>query len=55
MSYFVEIKIVSDKLNEVRKLIGEYAALGFLHDGLIQSDDATYWAFVHKDFGLINK
>ena len=57
MAHFLQIKIVSDKLNEVRRIVDEYVKDGYeLDGGVIQVDDnGINWAFVNKDFGLIKK
>ena len=57
MAHFLQIKIVSDKLNEVRRIVDEYVKDGYeLDGGVIQvEDNGINWAFVNKDFGLIKK
>lgn len=51
---FLELKIVSENLQELERLIKEYEKLGFTHDGLSQDDGITYWTFLTMNNGLID-
>lgn len=51
---FLELKIVSNNLQELERLIKIYEYLGFIHDGVSQSnDDGLYWTFLKINNGLI--
>lgn len=52
--YFIELKIVSDNLNDCRAVLDYYLQFnGFKSDGIIQEKDGVYWTFINKNNGLL--
>jgi hypothetical protein len=54
MKSYLELKIVATDLGELERLIREYEALGFVHDGYSQDDGTVYWAFLKINNGLVD-
>ena len=53
MKSYLELKIVATNLSELERLIREYEALGFVHDGYSQNDGNLYWTFLKINNDLI--
>ncbi len=52
---YLELKIVSDNLQNLNELIKQYEKLGFIDDGFWQDNGEVYWTFMKINLGLINE
>ena len=53
---FLQLKIVTTNLNELRELTKHYEDLGFISDDYSQSnDDGLYWTFLKINNGLVSE
>lgn len=53
---YLELKIVTTNLNELRELTKHYEDLGFISDNYSQSnDDGLYWIFLKINNGLLTE
>lgn len=50
---YLELKIISNNLSELERLIIHYKDLGFIHDGVSQEDAGLYWTFLKINNGLV--
>lgn len=51
--YFMELKIVTENLKEIQRLIEWSNFLGFYSDGIIQEENGIYWTFLNINNNLI--
>jgi len=52
---FLQLKIVTNDLNELKILIKHYEDLGFIVDDCIQSNEFVYWCFLKINNGLVSE
>jgi hypothetical protein len=50
---YLELKIVSNNLTELKLLEDYYKKLGFISDGFSQDNGEIYWIFLKINNGLI--
>jgi len=53
--YFIELKIVTESLQELRRLEEWSKYLGFYSDGVVQEENGLYWTFLNINNDLIFK
>lgn len=52
---FLQLKIVTTSLNELRELIKHYESLGFISDDYSQDNGELYWTFLKINNGLVSE
>lgn len=52
---FLELKIVTTDLNELRILTKQYEDLGFISDDYSQDNGEVYWTFLKINNGLVTE
>jgi len=52
---FLQLKIVTTDLNELRTLTKQYEDLGFISDDYSQDNGEVYWTFLKINNGLVSE